>query len=163
MKKILVLLLALIMIMSLTACGQSGEKVEITMDNWQEYLELTAEVGVEKDDNGATDVFGIVVLKVKDEYIVKEGYGTDITFEYSYDYVVREATNFDVKTGEIELGKVKSLLYSGELEGKLTTGKYENMNGSRHHYIDEVVLEEIYWYDNVSLISIEGTLVLENE
>ena len=53
MKKLLVLFLALIMIMSLTACGQSGEKVEITMDNWQEYLELTAEVGVEKDDNGA--------------------------------------------------------------------------------------------------------------
>ena len=38
MKKLLVLILALVMMLSLTACG--GEKIEITTDNWQDYFEF---------------------------------------------------------------------------------------------------------------------------
>ena len=45
MKKLLVLILALVMVMSLTACG--GETIEITTDNWQDYLLVKQEIIVE--------------------------------------------------------------------------------------------------------------------
>ena len=70
MKKLLVLILALVMIMSLTACG--GETIEITTDNWQDYLLVKQEIidngggesSVEmKEDFEITRIEGTLVLE----------------------------------------------------------------------------------------------------
>ena len=49
MKKILVLILALVMTMSLTACGGGIEEIEITHDNWKDYLEIKKNVNIFTD------------------------------------------------------------------------------------------------------------------
>lgn len=70
MKKLLVLILALVMVMSLTACG--GETIEITTDNWQDYLLVKQEIidngggesSVEmKEDFEITRIEGTLVLE----------------------------------------------------------------------------------------------------
>ena len=64
MKKILVLILALVMMLSLTACG--GEKIEITTDNWQDYFDVYV-LEESRDDTIPCAKVGLVL---KDGYII---------------------------------------------------------------------------------------------
>ena len=74
MKKLLVLVLALVMMLSLTACG--SEKIEITTDNWQDYLEIKQVLLNEKQLDSFGEVnsemaFCYTMLCLKDEYADK--------------------------------------------------------------------------------------------
>lgn len=79
MKKILALLLAAVMCLSLVACGGIGGKtevVELTLDNWQDYFELTV---VEYYDLNA---FGEVEkLELQQHLCVKEEYADHVDCE----------------------------------------------------------------------------------
>ena len=71
MKKLLVLILALVMVMPLTACG--GETIEITTDNWQDYLLVKQEIIVEDILNDFEEIETryakeVTFLCLKDEY-----------------------------------------------------------------------------------------------
>lgn len=97
MKKILVLVLALVMMLSLTACG--SEKIEITTDNWQDYLEIKQVLLNEKqlDEFGEVNsemAFCYTMLCLKDEYAdktVSEDTDIALTFdavERCYEYTL---------------------------------------------------------------------------
>ena len=102
MKKILVLILALVMTMSLTACGGGIEEIEITHDNWKDYLEIK---NIPVYDDEYDTAYHYTLLCLKDEYADKNIFeGTDLSIDYSallshYDYTVED--------GEIVVGNLR--------------------------------------------------------
>jgi len=75
MKKILVLLAAMIMCFGLCACGEKTTTVEITEDNWMEYFELSSDsdelvvTNIEKNSFDEIDYVDSV-----DSFVLKDGY-----------------------------------------------------------------------------------------
>ena len=102
MKKLLVLILALVMIMSLTACG--GEKIEITTDNWQDYLEFK-QIYIAEDE---IDDFGDVVSTRPSVYpmlCLKDAY-KDMDVSDDSDIVIAYKANNVYYNCKIENGSV---------------------------------------------------------
>ncbi|MBR5129426.1 MAG: hypothetical protein IKU67_05180, partial [Firmicutes bacterium] len=101
MKKFLVLVLALVMMFSLAACG--GEKIEITTDNWQDYLEIKQVFVLEERNPGDMPndpiAFNYTFLGLKDEYADKVvSDETELTVNYS---AIERYYKFSVEDGQI--------------------------------------------------------------
>lgn len=92
MKKIIVLVMTLVMIFSLTACG--GEEIEITMDNVNDYFEIK-ELR-EWDKNNVTVRYAVCI---KEEYTDRLNLKkTDISFGYAWkERDVRPIVDFENK------------------------------------------------------------------
>ena len=91
MKKVLVIILTLIMVLALVACGGPSvenlpKEVEITVDNWDDYLEIKEIQTWKYDESGEVTIVGdyVTVIALKDKYsskvISKE---TALDFEYT--------------------------------------------------------------------------------
>lgn len=115
MKKILVLLVAMIMCFGLCACGEKTTTVEITNDNWEEYFEIVIEDDIEENAQGeAVEYWG------KTAYLVlKDGYEMDVeNTELSADVVVKREVRF------VEEDKENNGFVVGEVYTEHPTGGY---------------------------------------
>ena len=173
MKKILVLILALVMIMTLTACG--SEKIEITTDNWQDYLELKNVSVLEKRVDAFGDVveempFNYTMLCLKEEYsdkIVSDE--TEIALKYN---AVENYYQYTVVDGEIVKGALEQkyaptnqseaiehayyLAFTRETDEMLDTEYKRVVQFRSSGYPDAIAFLE-----DIKIERIEGTLVLE--
>ncbi len=123
MKKVLVLILALVIMMSLNACGGPSvdnlpKEVEITVDNWDDYLEIKEIQTWKYDESGKAYGVGqcVTVIALKDKYsskVISEE--TVLDFEYTanvkelmmtYDLENLEVTFMDPPTGEAQAVEV---------------------------------------------------------
>lgn len=117
MKKIMVILLAVLMTVSMTACGSAGQEdgtsknegelrvVELTMDNWTEYFEVVSEEAVFKDLTGAQTPDRIYSIALKEGVVFSEKIKETVTFLFRYNmertyYVISE--NGNILWGETE-------------------------------------------------------------
>ena len=116
MKKIMAILLAALMMVSMTACGGSnnGETpdggselkvVELTMDNWTEYFEVVSEEAVYKDMTGASNPDRIYSIALKEGVVFSKKTMETVTFLFRYNmekayYSIDE--NGGIVWGEIE-------------------------------------------------------------
>ena len=176
MKKILALLLALVMMLSLTACG--GEKIEITTDNWQDYLEIRQENIIEESVNALGDVesrcvFRPAMLCLKEEYadkkvsskteIALEYKGTGVAYEYKFDddgKVVIGDKHDPISSGEKNFSEViDNKTYCQREELKKQVDAYNCVIGLYSSCDD--YRQWVNCLENVEVVRIEGTLVLE--
>lgn len=106
MKKMLALLLAAVMCFALVACGEgetpntndnssTEQTIEITLDNWQEYLEINQYLSVCYHPNAFDEAVGeptltyYIILETKEEYsnYMVDWWSDDgIAVEYDMDY-----------------------------------------------------------------------------
>lgn len=173
MKKILVLILALIMMLSLTACG--SEKIEITTDNWQDYLELKYVSVLEKRVDAFGDVteempMNYTILCLKEEYSDKNvSDETEIALKYNgvekyYQYTVVDgklvkgavAKNYNPMNVGETIGHADYLAFTRETEEMLDT-EYKMVVQFRSSGYKDV----ISFLEDLEIERIEGTLVLE--
>lgn len=102
MKKLLALLLAAVMCLSLAACGKKTETIEITTDNWQEYFELQyTDTWSLNAFNEYDDVKRDVILVVKEEYASRLADNDENTLiiDFSCDTSIWSATvDFEAQT-----------------------------------------------------------------
>ena len=173
MKKLSVLILALVMVMSLTACG--GETIEITTDNWQDYMEFKQVYIVDKIVDDFGDVVGekpssYPMLCLKDEYKgMAVSDDSDIVIAYKANNVYY---NCKIENGSVVVGEKTGY----RVEPIDETIKYSTYVPA----LDEVEDMLVNDYDKVALFTtwvinnetiailedfeitrIEGTLVLE--
>jgi len=97
MKKAVSLILALVMCLSLCACGTKTKTIEITDDNWQQYFEVQDLIEWQTDEFGDTSSLWVrYILCVKAEYadrIVLEE--SDVAVEYiKYEQTVPVTIDF---------------------------------------------------------------------
>lgn len=172
MKKILVLVLALVMMFSLTACG--GEKIGITTENWQDYFEIKQEFAVidKMEVTGEIDgerVTNYTMLCLKEEYADRADFddiemnfvfmATNVFYEYSLEdgvVVKGEKAEYD----PVDLGEAVSIdtyIASDEETDELLKNEYNKV----------VLLPSYDFEDSVGVLEsivigkVEGTLVLE--
>lgn len=117
MKKIMVILLAVLMTVSMAACGSavqdkesSGNEsslrvVELTMDNWTEYFEVVSEEAVFKDLTGAQTPDRIYSIALKEGVVFSKKTMETVTFLFRYNmektyYTMDE--NGNILWGEVE-------------------------------------------------------------
>lgn len=173
MKKLLALILVLVMIMTLTACG--GEEIEITTDNWQDYLEFKQIYIAEDEIDDFGDVVGTrpsvyPMLCLKDEYKgMTVSDGSDIVIAYKANNVYYNCT---IENGSVVIGEKTEY----RVEPVDETIKYSTYVPA----LDEVEDMLVNDYDKVAIFQawkinnetigiledfeitrIEGTLVLE--
>ena len=112
MKKILALLLAAIMCLSLAACGKKTETIEITTDNWQEYFELQyTDTWSLNAFNEYDNVKRDVILVIKEEYASRLADNDESTLiiDFSCDASIWPATvDFEAQTYTIAGEKRKT-------------------------------------------------------
>ena len=172
MKKILVLILALVMMLSLTACG--GEKIEITTDNWQDYLEIRQEFVTitETDAFGDTTgerVVNYTMLCLKGEYagmtvstdteLVYSFKATEVYYNYSKENGVITKTD-KAKWDPVAVAETLSYdAYSG------FTFDIDDMLESEYSKVAILpsagIENSVGILEDIEIERIEGTLVLE--
>ena len=94
MKKAISLLLALVLCLSLCACGKKTETIEITTENWNEYFTIEQVETWQENAFGEYDNLKIdLVLSIKDEYAerVVEKQDTTLIIAFSCDGAVKGA------------------------------------------------------------------------
>ena len=97
MKKAISMLLALVLCLSLCACGTQTEAIKISEDNWQQYFEVQELIEWQTDEFGDISSLWVrYILCVKAEYadrIVLEE--SDVTVEYiKYEQTVPVTIDF---------------------------------------------------------------------
>ena len=107
MKKIFALLLISVMCLALVGCGSTdnngegtAKAVEITLDNWQKYLEINQYLSVYYSTNSFHEVTNtslklITILEPKEEYSNYKTWWEEsdyIAVEYDMDYCVSDIT-----------------------------------------------------------------------
>lgn len=140
MKKIVTLLVALIMVFSLSACGSSSDKkeeavktesVEITMDNYSEYLEMVPAAYWYQNDFGEVDsvTFG-EDLCVKPEYADRVVY-EESNLVYKYDWAYWQVS-FDYDIANKTISNFKYINESQDITSPkgTETGKFEGTPGT---------------------------------
>lgn len=141
MKKLMwSVVLSLILVIGMVGCKNQGNETEpvkeekkkekvkaidITLDNWQEYFELTEEKDLWKNDFGEiTQGYIENWLKLKDEYKPAVDKETSIAIEYRCVMVWRYI-EVNKETGEIKVGDIvpdlQNPLWQGESSGVFTT------------------------------------------
>lgn len=173
MKKVLVLILALMMMLSLTACG--GEKIEITTDNWQDYLEYKQIYIAEKEVDDFGDVVGErpiahPMLCLKDEYKDMDvSDDSDITVAYKANNVFY---NCKIENGSVVVGDKAEFtpqLIDETIDNCHYVPSYQEVEDMLVNDYAKVVLfttlvannETIGILEDFEITRIEGTLVLE--
>ncbi len=183
MKKALALLLALVMCLSLSACGEKTQTVEITMDNWQEFFEIRPEVEWYQDDFGeTTSLHYCHFFAVRPEYLDKidldaseliigsTGVFFAATYEVSWDEQTFEIGNKNNSSGKVEhLGQQTSSLANHEYtflgDGKLfplsncELSKWNSITQADDNGIDQPIIGLNHWI----LDRIQGTIVIKGE
>ena len=109
MKKLLALLLAAVMCLSLVACGgkeQKTETIEITLENWQDYFEVKLAATVEKNDFDEIEIcFADHYVYLKSEYRDKLA-EADVAFAWSSDDYAACVYTHDLETGSLTYSQV---------------------------------------------------------
>lgn len=117
MKKIMAILLAALVMVSMAACGGSnnGETsgsgselkvVELTMDNWTEYFEVVSEEALYKDMTGASNPDRIYSIALKEGVVFSKKTMETVTFLFRYNM---EKTYYSIdENGGIVWGEIES-------------------------------------------------------
>ena len=168
MKKILVLILALVMMLSLTACGEKSMTVEITEENWSEYFELSSDskelviLRIDKNDFDEVDH-----VEIKDSFVLKDGYklgkeGFELTV--GFDAIQKEYEyTLDLENNKVLLGDLLDArdYPQGGLSGTSTVTDEEPTFGYYSGiFVDQSSSCTPYLY---TITRIEGTLSLVEE
>ena len=173
MKKLLALAMALVMLFSLTACG--GEKIEITTDNWQDYLEFKQIYIVEDEIDGFGDVVGkrplaSPMLCLKDAYKDMDvSDESDIVIAYKANHVFY---NCEIKDDSVVVGekaRYREQLTEGTVKYNNYVPRLQEVEDMLVNDYDKVTLFSTWVIDNETIdiledfeiTRIEGTLVLE--
>ncbi len=191
MKKILALLLAAVMCLSLVACGGGNdtpstndnnanntsqenensttdnidyEPVEITLDNWQDYFEVVEVPVWEENAFGEIDSFNLEYeFRLKEEYYPRlNAEASNIVIEISYSYG-KKPCKVDFENLTYELGE--------RLRTETTTNitdKFYDHNGRFFTNPFGITsydpgTQEVRYYDDVEMLRIQGTLYLTAE
>ena len=167
MKKLLVLILALVMIMSLTACG--GETIEITTDNWQDYLLVKQEIIVEDILNDFEEIETryakeVTFLCLKDEYAGRNvSRVTNISVEYKC-----TMQSYRCSFGADGTPKVEEKIFSPyDFSDIIKNSNYDNAYEALDEYKLVLVIDNgggessVEMKEDFEITRIEGTLVLE--
>ena len=194
MKKFVAFLLSCSFLLTLSAChkadnsaaqvGQSKsdtvsnaiadnneyEKVEITLDNYQEYFEITTQFYADQDEFGdyTGQMWYAVYFAIKDGFEVETGYEkSDIKIKYDYTPSIHGFT-FNKETGEWKLEE-STLKYEDEHDISATLGEIEDVkygvmlgmsayiserSGAQYEYYVEVP-------ENINIKRIMGTLYVK--
>ena len=173
MKKLLALAMALVMLFSLTACG--GEKMEITTDNWQDYLEFKQIYIVEDEKDDFGDVVGekpsnYPMLCLKDKYKgMRVLDDSDIVIAYKANNVFY---NCKIEDGSVVIGD-KARYASQPIDETIKYSTYvpalDEVEDMLINDYDKVAIFQTWVIDNETIATledfeitrIEGTLVLE--
>lgn len=202
MKKKLVLLLATLMCISLCACGgtestsgdnidtqvenhsgsnidtKTEKKIEITVDNWQEYFEIKREVNVHRD---AFDE--ITSVGISEDFTLKEEFmdkivSCDIAIRLLGSQCEQYMVKYDINTNVTETSLVDNpnKLFHGLDYSELTCEETIEMgmesitNGfplslNRLGYTDEIGEDniayiEILSFENIEAIKAQGTITI---
>lgn len=128
-------------------------KVEITMDNWQNYFEIADKTYIDRDAFGDIEYISYSqVLRLKPEYEVQgtvwgddaDYAQTDIAYDISWIEDERYVT-VDWSTGEITIGDIVESEYEDEDDYSYSESTIGNLSDS---YVDEDVYEvssELTW------------------
>lgn len=171
MKKIIIMILAMVVALSLTACG--GEKIEITTDNWQDYLEVKEAFIVDEYVDAFGDVtdrfvFKATMLCLNDQYAGKIiADDTDIAVKFSGNITTYNCVLSD--DGTVTVGEKRNS--EPPFEETVSNGMYTFVSEGAKEKLAEndcVVLlrtagnrDAFGVIENLEISRIEGTLVLE--
>lgn len=188
MKKVIAMLLAAVMCLSLGACGgsvgstdgnQADDKknytaVEITMDNWSEYLEFSSTYATYYTDSAFSDVSKEIngvshdfYFGVKDEYFSRlDTVNSAITVRVSADFGTQYGTfaddysSFD-PNGKFEVGKKNMELENDDVFKVTDHGKFAWIMSSAAAGASELKDGKLdKWLTNQKVINITGTLYI---
>ena len=184
MKRVLVVILVLVMVFSMAACGPSVEdlpkEVEITSDNWDDYLEIKEIQTWKYDASGNASSVGdfVTVIALKDKYSAKT-ISEETVLSFEYEANVKELMmHYDIDNLEVEFMDPPG--QEAEAIPVTNTTAYEKLSTM------ELVAAETYKqvtaecqpvgiflmnplalkanvYDDVKITSAEGTLVFEEQ
>lgn len=136
MKKILALLLAAVMCLSLVACGgkeQKTETIEITLENWQDYFEVKLAPTVYKNDFDEIDrCFAHHYVYLKSEYRDKL-VEADVAFGWNSEGYGLGLFTYNLETGDLSRSDFD---YQSEFLGIHTDGtfSYKYNTETQKHY-----------------------------
>ena len=142
MKKKLILILAILMCISLCACGTTEKEIEITMDNWQDYFEFkeivlpwnTYNAFDELESENVTIDYCVVL---KDKYEINEE-KSKVAIEFT-GYIQEWSINADMSTLEVDyIEKISDIdIYNTGKTVYTTTDKFSNIkfiDGKKVYY-----------------------------
>lgn len=193
MKKIISIFLILLISVSLVACGTSArrignmlkskEKIEITMDNWNDYFEIKDIIkpGVEIEKNDFDEIENIKLVGgtyfiLKEEYI-KRFVSSDIAIEYNTNQAKTMLAKYNIKEENFESKYLEDDYYGlpfyewiGNRTNNIcmdTVKNYEYLltdkNGKYGEFVSiEGNIADIYFimYTNCEITRIKGTLTI---
>lgn len=185
MKKLLASLLAVVLCLSLTACGVEEriaqldrnvyEVIEITVDNWQDYFEIVEVTVWETDEAGeVVDCYGVITsLCLKEEFADKTlSEKTELEFQYR---ALRHICEFtaDLEKQEITIGAPDSQ-WDEEISRKASYVAPDKRNASDQaiydytsaypvitHLLFSATGYATYRLENVVFTDIKGALIFE--
>ncbi len=131
MKKALALLLALVMCLSLAACGEKTQTVEITMDNWQEFFEIRLVEQWIEDDFGDVNF-----VEISPRFYIREEYRDKIIFD-TMDFAV--GYQVDTIPCDLEVDWENKAFYVGNALGEPI---YTDTNTWSSKYAEESFVKE---------------------
>ena len=180
MKKLVMMLLAITMVLGLTACGSNDsntggndkpvvpetETIEITIDNWKDYFEIVEGTHVSKNSfDEPENIYPISSLKLKEGYTLgTDEYGNTIDYELAIEYSYTAAyynVEMDVENCTLTIGD----LYEGETpkQSSRTTTFYSDNNfyPSWNSRGREGVVVAMEILSDIEIIRIQGSLTIQ--
>ena len=143
MKKAISLLLALVMCLSLCACGEKITTVELTLENWNSFFEIKRINQWKEDAFGdVTSVESAVWFCVKDEYIGKINID-DILLALEVTYQSADTTYIvDFLNKELTFGGSARTEYPFESRTDTQTYSQDSINFNDKYFTGEEYAEE---------------------
>ena len=143
---------------------QNYKAVKITLDNWQDYFEISEFPVWKEDAFGETDGFNLEYeFRLKKEFYPRlNAKDSSIAMEISYSYGEKPCkVNFEKKT--YELGEPLRTETTTNITEKFYDydGKFYTSPFGVTFY--DTGKQEVRYYDNVEMIRIKGTLYLAAE
>ncbi len=143
MKKICAFILVMLMCISLCACAGKTREVEITMENWSEYFELTYGYEWCMDDFGDTNRLNIYsCFCVREEYADKLKLDkSELTVEV-YEYWTLGSFDFDLENRTVSEIKYFEPASEGILIGERNKYITFNLENASTANADNMILQD---------------------
>ncbi len=166
MKKVLALVLAITMVFALCSCGQ--QKIELTEDNYQDYLTITVDVLDTKVEKKTGTILGFYYRNFEGASMVRLRVVNQSGAKFENVEIACELTPFNPNVGckwkfmpnkSLTQGIALTLPFDGNYESQI----YELELFPDTQWSDWTAVadpSELYWC-TINILSISGTVIIE--